>query len=109
MQYTTLSREVTEKLYDLCLKMIELAEEVTPDFSEKGDDRMSLVLSPTMAAMFVQAKHRYRPARAQTILVAANMLQNFARADELGALDLADATYQFISMMSEMGGPDGQG
>lgn len=96
-----LSKEQTSELYSLCLKMIEFAEGIHPDFKLRGEDRMSLALSPVFAALFEQAKHRYRPSKGATVLVAATMLRNFAMSDELHEMGLVQATYEFMHMMNE--------
>lgn len=102
-----LSEEQTKELYDLCIKCLEFAEGTVPDFALQGDDRMVIALSPVIAALFTQAKYRYRAGPGSTVLVTATMIRNFAMSDELHELGLVDAVQAFMHMMTQAEVPDG--
>lgn len=101
----TWSEEDTQKLYELGIKLIEFAESKVPKFSEQGEDRMTLALSPIFAALFAQAKHRYRPTPAASVIVTATMIRNFALQDDLSELGLVDAVCEFMHMMIQQQPP----
>jgi hypothetical protein len=84
----------------MCIQMIEFSEEVYGEkFHEQADDRITLALSPIIAALFTQAKYRYKAQPASTVIVAATTVRNFALADGLSDLALVDSVCEFMHMM----------
>ncbi|MCJ8335425.1 MAG: hypothetical protein MJH10_14460 [Epibacterium sp.] len=101
----TFNEETTQQLYKLCNEFIEFSESLAgEDFAEQGDDRMTIALSPIFAALFVQAKHRYRPPLSSSVITAATMIRNFAMADELSEMGLVAAVHEFMDMMNAASG-----
>jgi len=96
----TMSEEDSQKLYDMCIQMIEFAEAAAgKDFHKQGEDRATIVMSPLVAALFAQVKHRYRPTPAASVIITATMIRNFAMQDDLSEIGLVDAVCEFMHMM----------